>query len=127
MKAIAAGAFLILTFFFDPTHNAAYLALFILILADFVFGIAASRKSGEPVRSAKMRRTAIKLTVYFSLIGLANITEYTLPTYMHFLDESVLGFLAATELLSILENAGRLGFVVPKSLKKALGDYTKKS
>lgn len=124
LKSFAAFIFSILMYFFDPTHMAGMLAVFILICVDFVFGVAASRKIAEPVRSAKVRRTAIKITVYFGLIACARITEYALP--LSFLDESIIGFLAATELLSILENAGRLGYVVPKQLVKVLGDYTKK-
>lgn len=126
LKAFAAVGIAVLGFLFDPTQHIALVAIFLLIMADFVFGIAAARKSGEPVRSAKLRRTAIKVAVYYALIACAHVTEYALPSYMGFLDESVLGFLAATELLSILENVGKLGYVVPKNLVKLLGDYTNK-
>lgn len=111
----------VMSFFFDPTHNIAVIALFFLICIDFAFGVAAARATGEKVRSAKVMRTAIKMTVYFTLIAAARVTEYALP--LKFLDETVLGFLAATELLSILENAGRMGFAVPAKLVEILGDY----
>lgn len=124
LKSIVGFVFAMLTYLFDPTHFAGMMAVFVLTCADFVFGVAASRKQHEPVRSAKVRRTAVKITVYFALIAAARITEYALP--LSFLDESIIGFLAATELLSILENAGRLGYVVPKQLVKILGDYTNK-
>lgn len=124
LKSVFGFVFAMVTYLFDPTHLAGMLAVFLLICADFVFGVAASRKMMEPVRSAKVRRTAVKITVYFGLIACARITEYAIP--LSFLDESIIGFLAATELLSILENAGRLGYVVPKQLVKVLGDYTNK-
>lgn len=124
LKVVLGIVIAVTGFLFDPTHYMAMLSVFVLICVDFVFGVAASRKIAEPVRSAKVRRTAVKITVYFVLIACARLTEYTLP--MSFLDESIIGFLAATELLSILENAGRLGYVVPSQLVKILGDYTKK-
>lgn len=126
LKSLMAMLIAIAGFLFDPTHHIALMALFILIMADFTFGIAAARKTGEAVKCAKLRRSAIKIVVYYALIACAHLTEYALPAYMGFLDESVLGFLAATELLSILENTGKLGYVVPKNLVKLLGDYTKK-
>ncbi len=124
LKALFASLVTLLSYLFDPTHMMGMIAIFALICADFMFGVSASRKQDMPVRSAKVRHTAVKITVYFALIACARITEYALP--MPFLDESIIGFLAATELLSILENAGRLGYVVPKQLVKVLGDYTKK-
>lgn len=112
----------VLTFFFDPLQQLALLALFALIALDFFFGVAAARHSGENIRSAKLVRTAIKYAVYFTLIGAARVTEHAIPA-LPFLDETVTGFLAATELLSILENAGRLGYATPYRLVHVLTDY----
>lgn len=116
--AIFMGAF---SFLFDETHTLALSAVFFLVIIDFFFGISASRKTGEAIRSSKVVRTAIKLVVYFSLIAAARVSEYALP--FDFLDGTVIGFLAATELLSILENAGRMGYAVPRILYGVLGDY----
>lgn len=126
LKSLVAALLVVVGFMFDPTQHIALVALFVLMMADTVFGVAAARKCGEAIRSAKLRRTAIKVVIYYALIACAHITEFALPSYMHFLDESVLGFLAATELLSILENVGKLGYVVPRQLVKLLGDYTNK-
>lgn len=124
VKAIFGAFIATMTYLFDPTQHAALLALFILILADFCFGVTASRFEGNPVRSSKVRRTAIKMTVYFTIIAMARITENAIPL-LTFMDETLVGFLAATELLSILENVGRMGYAVPAKLTKVLGDYTK--
>jgi len=120
-KAIAGFFVSIATFFFDPAHYLAMVALFILVLIDFAFGVAASRYTGDPIRSSKVIRTAIKMVVYFSLIAAARITEHTLP--LSLLDETVTGFLAATELISILENTGRMGYAVPQKVVQLLGDF----
>ena len=124
VKAITGTAIAILAYLFDSTQHAALLALFILILADFCFGVTASRMEGHPVRSSKVRRTAIKMSVYFAIIAMTRITENAIPI-LTFMDETLVGFLAATELLSILENVGRMGYAVPEKLTKILGDYTK--
>lgn len=120
-KAGVGAVLSILTFFFDPLHIISIVAIFMLIIIDFFFGIGAARATGDAINSSKLRRTAIKLVVYFSLIATARITEYTLP--LGFLDETVIGFLAATEMMSVLENAGRMGYPVPQSLLKILGDF----
>lgn len=112
------------SFFFDPAAQLAQVALFALILIDFVFGISASRKSGESVKSAKMVRTAIKMAVYFALIASARLAEHSIGV-VTLLDETITGFLAATELISILENAGRLGYAVPQKIFDILGDFVK--
>lgn len=121
LKWLFSAALSVLTFFFDPVQQLALAALFVLIVMDFFLGVAASRYSKEVIRSAKIARTAIKFTVYFTLIAAARVTEHALPFL--FLDETVTGFLAATELLSILENTGRLGFAVPSKLVELLGQY----
>lgn len=121
LKWASAGLLSIASFFFDPAEHIAIIAVFFLVIGDFVFGYAAAKSEGEPIRSAKLRRTAIKLVVYFSLISLARITEYAVP--IPIMDETVTGFLAATELLSILENAGRMGYAVPMKLTAFLNDY----
>lgn len=121
LKALLAALLSVVTFFFDPLQQLALLALFVLILIDFFLGTAAARYTGDQIRSAKLVRTAIKFAVYFTLISAARVTEHALP--FTFLDETVVGFLSATELLSILENTGRLGFAVPSRLVELLGQY----
>lgn len=121
VKWLASVAFSVLGFLFDPTQHFALFALFVLILIDFCLGVAAARYTGDTIRSAKLVRTAIKFTVYFTLIAAARVTEHAVP--LSFLDETVTGFLAATELLSILENTGRLGFAVPSKVVEMLSQY----
>lgn len=125
-KAFVAGVIAIATFLFDPLQKEAMLALLLLIILDFVFGVSAAKKTGEEIKSAKILRSALKLTIYFSLIAASRVSEFALP-YFGFLDETVTGFLVATELVSILENVGRLGYAIPKQLLNKLNDYTHKN
>jgi toxin secretion/phage lysis holin len=112
-----------LGYLFDPTQYLALLALFLLILGDFIFGIFAAKTTGMTSTSAKFYRTPIKIAVYFSLIAICHISEYTLPVMIGFLDETMTGFLAATELLSILEKAGIMGYAIPRKLLNQLEKY----
>lgn len=121
IKSAASFFIGVMGFFFDPLQQLAMMALFCLILIDFVLGVSAARYTGDHIKSAKLVRTAIKVTVYFALVAAARLTEHAVP--FNFLDTTVIGFLAATELLSILENTGRLGFAVPNKLVKLLGEY----
>jgi toxin secretion/phage lysis holin len=111
-------------FFFDPTMTLALRAIFVLVLIDFVLGIAAARYVSDPIRSAKLWHTAIKMCVYFAIIAASRVTEHCLtPMIPTVLDETITGFLAATELLSILENTGRMGFAVPQKIFDILGNF----
>lgn len=88
-------------------------ALLVLIVIDFITGIASAKKSGEEIKSKKVVKSAFKIGIYGMLVSSANLTETIAPgtTYMV---ETMTTFLALTELISILENAGKLGFAVPQ-------------
>lgn len=111
----------IASYLFDPTQTSVYIALALLIIADFLFGVSATIKTGDKIQSAKLRRTAIKFMIYFGMIAACRISEYALP--FHMLDEVVAGYLVATELVSILENAGRMGYAVPLKILAKLQNY----
>lgn len=123
VKAISAVFITIAGFLFDPLQLCTLGALFAVIMIDFAFGLAAAKVTGAPITSSKVRRTAVKIVVYFALISAAHLTEATLPDFMHFLNQTVTAFLAVTELISILENAGRMGYAVPLRLLNRLQDY----
>ena len=127
IKMIAGGGLAALAWLYDPLYAEALVALFVLVLIDFVTGVAASRCEGEPIQSAKIRHTAMKLTAYFTMIAAGHISELTLPAFACILDETITGYLVATELISILENMGRLGYATPANLITKLREYTQRS
>lgn len=110
-------------FLVDATQKQGMTALLMLIVIDFVSGIAVEKKRGVPIQSAKAFRSAIKTVVYFGLISAAHLSEMATQHVLPFLDETVLGFLAITELISVLENAGNLGFAIPQKLLNKLVDF----
>lgn len=109
-----------LVYLFDQGQAEAMIALFLLTLVDWIFGIAASKRSGEQITSAKFIRTPIKIAVYFALIASSRISEYALPAAIGFIDETMVAGLVITELLSVFEKSGKLGFVIPQRLLNQL-------
>ena len=124
LKLISSGFMVVLSFLFNGILKQAMFALFILIFFDFVTAIMAVRRTpGEKVESRRMWVTAGKVAAYFTLISAGNLAERGTQFVLPFVDETILGFLCATELLSILENTGRMGYAVPKKLIDKLSSY----
>ena len=120
LKCTATGVLVISEFLIDDVLAKAMLGLFILVIFDWITGTMAAHKTGEHIKSAKVFRTPVKLVVYFMLITGARIAEYSLPDMVHFLDEAVIAFLSMTELISLIENTGKMGYAIPLKLLKKL-------
>lgn len=120
IKCIATGTLVVTEFFVDAMLTKAIVAIFFLILFDWITGIFAAKVSGDVIKSSKIIRTPIKIVVYFMLITGARIAEYSLPEIVGFLDDTVIAFLALTELISVLENTGKMGYAIPKKLLQKL-------
>ncbi len=125
VKIIGAVFYVLYTFAFDISQREAHLALLILILLDFISGVSASKLLGEPIRSSKIRHSAIKVMAYFSVIAGAHLAEKGLFSYIAFIDETVLAFFLVTELISLIENVGRMGYETPQKILNQLKDYQK--
>lgn len=120
LKCVAGGALVVAEFFIDGVLAKSMIALFCLIMFDWITGVAAAKKTGHTIKSSKIVRTPVKLAIYFMLITCARIAEFSLPEFVSFLDETVLAFLVLTEFISILENTGRLGYAIPTKLLSKL-------
>lgn len=112
-----------LVYLFGTGQSEAMIALFLLVIVDWVFGIMAAKKSGEIITSAKFIRTPVKLAVYFALISSSHISEYALPHLIGFLDETMTAGLVLTELLSVFEKSGKMGYAIPQRLLNQLEQY----
>ena len=110
---------------FNPELKEAMAALAILIIIDFFSGVMTAKKTGDQITSAKIFRTALKFAVYFSLIAAGRLTVVAGLPFLP-ADAIILGFLAVTELISVIENAGRSGFAVPQKLLNQLQNYRDK-
>lgn len=116
LKCILAGTLVISEFFLDTVLAKSMIALFFLILFDWITGIFAARVSKEKIKSSKILRTPIKIGIYFMLITVARLSEYSLPDVVRYLDETMIAFLVLTELISNIENVGKMGYAIPKAL-----------
>ena len=128
IKILGAIMLPIYAFFFNPDLSNLALALFFLIFFDMVTGIYASKKLGHKIESRKAVKSAFKLAVYGILISTMHLTDIAmhLTTFNFNLEVGMIGFLAATEAISILENAGKIGYAVPNKLLNLLEDFANK-
>lgn len=127
LKSIIAIMFIIYSFLFDVNQGAALLGLFVLIIMDFVTAIVAAKITGVPITSAEIRHSAAKILAYYAMIAGAHIVEKGVVILDGYIDEAVLGYLLATELLSLLENFGIMGYNTPKKLLNQLKRYVDKN
>lgn len=121
IKVASVLGFITIDFFFDVSTKPMLLGLIALILFDMITAVYANYKKGHKIESRKLAKTARKIAIYFIIISAGFISEPA--TQIHIIDNTIIGVLTATELLSILENAGKAGVAVPKSVIKMLEKY----
>lgn len=117
-----AGAALMgaVAFLFGLDHTTAMLSLIALMVFDLITGtIAATFPGQEGISSRRAAKTPLKFGVYLLLVSAAHLADASVYTGI-FLQETMIAFLALTELISILENAGKMGIAVPKQLTEKL-------
>lgn len=124
LKCVAVFAVYMAQFSFGDISTTVLAALFCLIIFDFFTGIWASKMAGERIKSSKIFRTAWKFGLYFMLISAGHFTEVIIGTNLY-IEETIMIFLAVTELISILENTEKAGYNVPTTLLKRLRDFIK--
>ncbi len=106
-------------FLFGADSYQIMLALLVLTGIDFVTGVSSAKVIGEPIKSRRAVRSAFKVAVYGLLVSAGHLTESIVPGNF-FIEEVVMTFLALTELISIIENIGKMGFAIPQKLLNQL-------
>lgn len=106
-------------FLFGFESQSIMLGLFVLVVIDFITGIGSAKVSGIPIKSRNAVKSAYKVAIYGLLVSAGHITEQIVPLTT-FIEEAVTTFLALTELISIIENAGKMGFAIPRKLLNQL-------
>lgn len=104
-----------ITFTFGIHNTLVIQVIFILIIIDFITGITSAYMAGEKITSRRTVKTAFKVVIYGILISSGHLVEKILPGTF-FIEEIVSSFLGLTEFISILENAGKMGYGVPQKL-----------
>lgn len=110
-----------ISFIFNGELHALY-SIVILISLDTVTGFLNGWKEND-IDSRVFYRVAIKFLIYIIMMVSGRLADKVMPK--PFLSPMLDTFLVVTELISILENCGKLGVPVPKfimdKLKKAQG------
>lgn len=102
----ASGAWkwlLLFAAFFAPIKEEVYVVL-ALVLVDFVCGVWKSIRLKLPFSSKKMGNTISKLGMYVLVILCAFAFDKWILETSPWLSKAVVGFVAATEMVSIAEN-----------------------
>lgn len=100
-------------------------ALLILVVIDFLTGWAAAWINGE-LRSMKGYIGIAKKVGIFLFVTVAHVIDGVLGD-MHFLRDAVIFFYIANELLSIIENAGKMGIPMPPAFINAVAVLQEKA
>lgn len=100
--------FILVAAFLAPIASVIFAVLF-LIFVDLVTGIIASKKEKQVITSSAMSRTIAKTFVYCTTIIVTYVVHKYLLVGFDFPVESIVsGFIALTEMKSILENLNRI-------------------
>jgi len=105
-------------FLFGVDHVVIMKALVAVVIIDFITGLM----SAKTITSKEAVRSAYKLAMYGLLVAAGHLTEVIVPGTTY-LEEIVTSFLAVTELISILENIGKMGYAIPNKLLKRLQEF----
>ena len=89
--------------------KAAVLTVFVLVLADLILGVWAAHKRKEPITSAGLRRTAVKMFLYEAALLLGFLAEtYLLGEYIP-VCKIASAFVGLVEIKSVIENLNEIG------------------
>jgi len=121
VKLASVLSLITIDFFFDISTKPMLFGLLVLIIFDMITAVYANHVKGHEIKSVKLARTARKIATYFIIISAGFISEPA--TQIQIIDNTIIGVLTATELLSILENVGKAGVAIPKSVVKMLEKY----
>ncbi len=97
-------------------------AIVLLIVFDFITGIIAARHTGQVIKSKGIVRSAFKIAIYGLLISAGHLAEQVTPGTWY-IQNGIVVFLALTELISIIENVGKMGYAIPKKLLSQLQKF----
>ena len=92
--------------------------LLVFVVIDYISGVVAAAIEGKLNSAVGLRGIAKKVFI-FVLVGIANLVDISLGD-AHLFRDATIFFYLANELLSILENAGRIGLGIPEPIRQAV-------
>lgn len=115
IKLFGATCSTVIAFFLGCESHTILAGLVALLTFDFITGVGAAYISKEPIESRRALKSATKLLAYAIFISAGYITSNIVPGG-EFLNTAITSFLALTELVSIVENIGKMGFATPRRI-----------
>lgn len=115
---------LTISFLFGDLYHEAIIAVLMLMVFDTITGMSASVYEGKPITSRRFLRSVYKGFIYMISISAGFFLDSTMP--ISIAQTTMIGFIATTEFISILENMGRLDMETPKKLLNQLRDFQSK-
>ena len=93
-------------------------ALLVFVIADYLTGMLASGIEGKLCSSVGVRGISKKVCI-FVMVAVAHLADQAIGD-SHIFRDATIFFYLANELLSVIENVGRIGLPVPDIIKKAV-------
>lgn len=115
---------LTVTFLFGNLYHEAIIAVLMLMIFDTILGVTAAVYEGQDISSRKFARAVYKGIIYMISISAGYFLDTTMP--IDLAQTTMIGFIAVTEFISILENMGRMDMETPKKLLNQLKDFQSK-
>lgn len=110
-----------IAFLFGDFHTQGLIAITMLMTFDTILGMMAAWHEGSSITSRRFSRVVQKGVVYFMAISAGYFADLTIGWQV--IQSTMIAFIGATELISILENMGRMGYATPKKLLNQLKDF----
>jgi toxin secretion/phage lysis holin len=114
MTVVALGA---LTSFLFGTPSLLLKTLVLFVFLDYLTGLAASAYEGK-LNSKIGFKGILKKVMIFTIVAVAHSLDQLTGSY--FIQSSTIFFYLSNELLSMIENAGRLNVPIPPFIKNAV-------
>lgn len=92
--------------------------LLVFVATDYVTGFVAAALEGKLSSAVGYRGIAKKIGI-FVLVAMAHLVDSALGS-AHFFRDACIFFYLANELLSVIENLGRIGLPIPDVIKRAV-------
>lgn len=105
------------TYLFGGWSDLLSLFLFVLLI-DYISGVSASIVEGKGLSSAIGYIGLIKKFAIILIVSLAHMLEKNLGTDL--IMQGTIYFFLANELISVVENYGRMGLPLPKQIKSII-------
>lgn len=129
IKIVCSYLVIVFSFLFNISATEILSGLIVIILFDFITAVWANKKRGFQIESRKAIRSAFKVLVYGILISASHLTDKALGIvdWEISLEFAMVAFLFVSELISIIENVGMMGYIVPKKILNSLKNYTEET